>query len=271
VPPTQKHVCQTLKCFQQIAGWVNWSLNVFPLPKPALSNVYEKTSGKDNPHAGIFVNQAIICDLLWFLDHLSCSSGILLIETHVWEPKNANLVAYCNPSLEGLGFHFPALSIGCQSSLLTHGPTGNILYLKALCIYWAIKYAESQGFQGKLLVFTDSNNSYNIFNTLCVKPLYNEIVKATVDILLHTKIQLWVTWIDGKTNVVADALSCWRNEVVFNMCPDLCIDPFPTPNIHFSSPHPSLGCAKKWLPSPPHPSNHIDCHGHLIIWSMIGQ
>jgi hypothetical protein len=36
----------TLREFQQLAGWVNWSFNVFPLLKPALSNVYAKISGK---------------------------------------------------------------------------------------------------------------------------------------------------------------------------------------------------------------------------------
>src|SRR5271168_5413960 len=35
---------RTLREFQQLAGWINWSFNVFPLLKPALSNIYEKMS-----------------------------------------------------------------------------------------------------------------------------------------------------------------------------------------------------------------------------------
>ena len=55
---------RTLREFQQLAGWVNWSFNVFPLLKPALANVYAKMSGKSQPHAKLFVSRAVVLDLL---------------------------------------------------------------------------------------------------------------------------------------------------------------------------------------------------------------
>jgi hypothetical protein len=55
LPPHKKseliqHLCQfsgkkfhwSLREFQQLAGWCEWSFNIFPLLKPGLSAVYEK-------------------------------------------------------------------------------------------------------------------------------------------------------------------------------------------------------------------------------------
>lgn len=36
----------TLKEYQHLAGWINWSLNVYPLLHPGLSALYEKMAGK---------------------------------------------------------------------------------------------------------------------------------------------------------------------------------------------------------------------------------
>ncbi len=33
---------RNVRSWQQLAGWMNWCLNVYPLLRPALSNVYEK-------------------------------------------------------------------------------------------------------------------------------------------------------------------------------------------------------------------------------------
>ena len=56
---------RTLREFQQLAGWINWSFNVYPLLKPALSNVYAKISSKTESHAKIFVSKAVVRDLEW--------------------------------------------------------------------------------------------------------------------------------------------------------------------------------------------------------------
>lgn len=231
MPSKRKPVRRSLKRFQQIAGWINWSLNVFPLLKPALSNIYDKISGKDENHAGIAMNQSVIRDLHWFLDHLVLSSGVNVIDTSLWSSKHADLVIYCDASLAGLGFYYPSSSTGYQAHPPSHTPPRNILYLEALCICWAVHHAENQGFQGKLLVFTDSDNSYHIFNTLRAKPLYNEIVKSTVDILARHTIDLRVEWINGESNVVADALSRWKNDIAIQTCPNLHIDTWPIPTI----------------------------------------
>jgi hypothetical protein len=54
---------RSLQEFQQLAGWINWALNVFPLLKPGLSNVYDKISSKTKSHAMIYVSKAVVDDL----------------------------------------------------------------------------------------------------------------------------------------------------------------------------------------------------------------
>lgn len=60
----------TLCEFQQIAGWINWSFNVFPLLKPVLLNIYAKISGKTDSYAKVYVSKAVIIDLNWFVSHI---------------------------------------------------------------------------------------------------------------------------------------------------------------------------------------------------------
>jgi hypothetical protein len=44
----KKGASWTLRCWQKLAGWMNWSFNVFPMLRPALNNVYPKIAGKDS-------------------------------------------------------------------------------------------------------------------------------------------------------------------------------------------------------------------------------
>ena len=55
-----------LRDFQHLAGWFNWALNVYPLLKPSLSNVYAKMGHlkPDKPLTKHYVNNTIQLDLL---------------------------------------------------------------------------------------------------------------------------------------------------------------------------------------------------------------
>ncbi|KAJ3764957.1 hypothetical protein FB446DRAFT_614080, partial [Lentinula raphanica] len=75
---------RTLHEYQQLAGWINWSLNVFPLLRPAMSNLYDKMKGKSNQSAQIFVNKALRDDLTWFANHVETSSGVYLFASVDW-------------------------------------------------------------------------------------------------------------------------------------------------------------------------------------------
>ena len=60
-----------LKKWQRLAGWLNWSFNVFPLLRPGLFNIYQKLRGKTEPNDLIFVNNAVRDNLSWTVGPLS--------------------------------------------------------------------------------------------------------------------------------------------------------------------------------------------------------
>ncbi|KAJ7930210.1 hypothetical protein B0H13DRAFT_2309913 [Mycena leptocephala] len=225
IPPGGRR--HSLRKFQQLAGWVSWALNVYPLLRPALSHVYEKMKGKTNSDAGIFVNSGVVKDLTWFAHHVRASSGILLLDSFDWEPADADVVAYCDASLAGLGVYFPR---------------------SAFCVSWCLhRIAELVRANGKVIVrkitvWTDNSNTYDIFNSLRTLPLYNEILKSSVDVLLQNNFKLRVLLLPGKRNVVADALSRWENAKAIAVHPDLIINASRSlPNIPFTPPRVTLG------------------------------
>jgi hypothetical protein len=55
----RKGASWTLRCWQRLAGWMNWSFNVFPMICPALNNLYPKIAGKDQPLMKIWVNNEV--------------------------------------------------------------------------------------------------------------------------------------------------------------------------------------------------------------------
>ncbi|KDQ56019.1 hypothetical protein JAAARDRAFT_109352, partial [Jaapia argillacea MUCL 33604] len=77
--------CRHSLCdFQQIIGWVNWSLNVYPLVKPALCHMYEKIRGKVKPLVEIFINKHIHDDLSWLANRLEKANGVYFFEAVDW-------------------------------------------------------------------------------------------------------------------------------------------------------------------------------------------
>ena len=65
--PEKSGVRYSLRDFQHLVGWFNWALNVYPLLKPALSNIYVKMghSKPDKPLTKLYVNNSIRSDLQW--------------------------------------------------------------------------------------------------------------------------------------------------------------------------------------------------------------
>ncbi|KAJ6504436.1 hypothetical protein DFH09DRAFT_1335320 [Mycena vulgaris] len=232
-----------LSKFRQLAGWVNWALNVYPLLKLALSNVYAKMKGKKNSDATIFVNRAVLRDLAWFCEHVRNSTGVHLLESLEWEPEEADIVAYCDASLKGLGIYIPAAGLGYQAKPPVDAPDDVIFYFEAFCVCWCLhQIAHLVNANGNvsvrwITIWTDNSNTYSIFNSLRALPMYNEILKSAVDVLIANKFQLRVLLIPGKKNVVADALSRWHNDTAYEHHPGLLIDTSTAlPNILFFPP-----------------------------------
>lgn len=101
-----------LHYWQRFVGWYNWALNVYPLLRPALNNIYAKMKGKVKADKSVWVNNAIKSDLRWALDKIENSTGIHLLNSLAWKISEATHVVYCDACLTGLGFWFPKLNVG---------------------------------------------------------------------------------------------------------------------------------------------------------------
>ena len=58
-PPKTSSSSLKLKHWEQLAGWFNWALNMFPLLRPALNNFYSKMNGKKNRDQQVYINNTI--------------------------------------------------------------------------------------------------------------------------------------------------------------------------------------------------------------------
>ena len=204
--PEKTGLKYALKDFQRLAGWFNWALNVYPLLKPALSNVYAKMahSKPDKPLTKLYVNNSIQSDLLWAVSHITRLPGTRVLHSLDWDPESADLIAYCDASLEGLGYWYPGLSAGFWSPIPEDPPKDTIFYFEALCVLSAIIHATTFPFPiFKLTIYTDNLNTVQNFNSLSALPVYNDILKTTVDYLLSdidNPIQLRVIHIASQLN-----------------------------------------------------------------------
>ena len=239
--PEGSGVKYTLKDFQRLSGWFNWALNVYPLLKPALANIYAKMghSKPNKPLTQLYVNNNIRMDLTWAIKHLQSLPGTQVLHSRDWDPDTADLTAYCDVSLEGLGFWFPGLNAGFWSPIPGEPPKDTIFYFEALTVLSAILHSTTFGFPvSRLVVYTDNLNTVHMFNSLSALPAYNDILKSAVDHLLsdyHSPMQLRVLHIPGDLNGVADSLSRGKLHTVVDDVPNISIDLFSPPRIRRES------------------------------------
>ncbi|THU77396.1 hypothetical protein K435DRAFT_558026, partial [Dendrothele bispora CBS 962.96] len=133
-----------------------------------------------------------------------------------------------------LGIWIPERKLGLSFPLPVSASKFPIFYWEALCVYSALKLAvdHAQLLSSKLrrmVIFTDSKNTVDIFDSLRAAPSYNNILKWSVDILLDSKVELRVVHIPGEQNVIADALSRRNFQQTHALVPSVTIVPFIPP------------------------------------------
>ena len=84
----QQGVRKKVKEWQQIAGWVNWALNIYLLLRPALNNIYTKIKGREQ-ETRIWANIAIREDFSWAKDKVASSDSVRLLKSLVWDINSA--------------------------------------------------------------------------------------------------------------------------------------------------------------------------------------
>ena len=222
----------SLKEWQRLAGWINWSLNVFPLLRPALNNFYAKISGKSAPDRYVRINNAVRADLAWAISHLEHDTGIRLIHQLRWDASSADFTVYCDACLEGMGFWLPDKCVGFYSPVPEELDEEQIFYFEALCVLSALYHivdTEQPQRSSRILIYTDNDNTVAIFNTLRCLPRYNGILITAADALIKGDLHLQVLHIAGELNYVADAISRRNFDLAQRYVPGITISPFLPP------------------------------------------
>ncbi|THH06050.1 hypothetical protein EW146_g9736 [Bondarzewia mesenterica] len=213
-----------LREFRRLAGWISWALNVFPLLRPGLCLLYRKISNKVHPHQLVEVSVALANELEWLASHIERSDGVYLFASVAWNAKDADVVIYGDASLEGLGFWAPRFSSGFQSPLprVVEELRKKIFFFEALTVVCALHWASTLlPCPSRVLIFSDNSNTVDFFDTLRAKPLFNAMLRFTVDILVRAHIDLRVLHISGEHNSVADALSRNDSERALRLVPTI--------------------------------------------------
>lgn len=235
-PPMSSSGSFKLKHWERLAGWFNWALNVYPLLRPALNNIYAKMGGKRIREQRIYINNAVRDDLTWALTHLEKSDGVHLFKSLSWDPSSADVVIYCDACPEGMGFWYPAFHEGYYAPTPVNVPTDVIFYFESLCVLSALHHVQSKVPRGsKILIYTDNSNTVDIFRTLRCLPPYNHLLKSAVDVLIANDFSLRVLHVPGEQNVIADALSRVQFSVILGRQPNIKLFTFNPPGLVGSS------------------------------------
>lgn len=149
-----------------------------------------------------------------------------------WRVEHADLVAYSDACLSGLGFFLERARKGFQCVVPHDAPRDTIFYFEILAVVSVVEEATHLSpVPARLLIFTDNTNTVDIFHSLHCLPPYNDLLKFTVSLLLKFNISLRVVHVPGVDNVVVDALSKFQNDKAVTACPGLSISNFQPPRI----------------------------------------
>jgi hypothetical protein len=225
--PGKRH---SLKDFQSLAGYINWSFAVFPLLKPSLSAIYTKIAGKTQVSRPVRVNNSISKELQWFIKHASKASGIFLLKSVAWDPAmdvaNAT-VCYADACMGGIAFWYPELRLGYQCRVPTH-TSAPIFYWEAVAVCCAMVSPHTPN-SSRLVVYTDNQNTVDIWHTLKATAPYNTTLMLAVDWLILHEIDARVLHVPGLDNTVADALSRFNNALALRLVPGIKVGLFQPP------------------------------------------
>lgn len=133
----------------------------------------------------------------------------------MWEVQDADIIIFCDMSLSSMGFWYPNLNSGFFLAalldwLLSGTPrTEWIPLFEFICVVSALQHASYHATpDSKITIFTDSQNTVNIFGSLCATLCYNILLQHAVDIMIDRNLHVRVLHVASEHNIVANHLSC---------------------------------------------------------------
>jgi hypothetical protein len=224
----------TLKEFQRIIGHINWALNGFPLLKPGLSAIYAKTAGNERDLATIRVNAAVVFELDWVARRVEFSTGVHFLKSVEWDPRHANsgtISIFTDVSDLGMAFYIPSLKLAFQCPLPLTTVSEYIFFFEVLAVCSVFHHVANSCNAPPhcLVIYSDSSNTVDIFNTLHAIAPYNRLIISAMNVVLDHHIDYRVLHMQGVDNPIADAVSCYKNDLAASLCPRLVIHTFEPP------------------------------------------
>jgi len=163
-----------------------------------LQSAYAEISRKQISHTQLHLNRSVICDFHY--------QGFHILNAIEWDSSDADLIIYSD-MFNGLGFAYLIDSWVFVHPTPNDCPCPMIFYFEALMITSAIIWASGLSPIHCLLVYSDSLNCIEMFNTFSTQDGYNELQDFIVHILMSSNISLHVFHIPSTDNITADALS----------------------------------------------------------------
>jgi hypothetical protein len=107
-----------------------------------------------------------------------------------WDLEDADTVVFCNASLQGLAFWYPGCSTGFYTPVPNDTAHEIIFYFEALAITSACNdLCKTMDDCSKVIIYTDSMNTVNIFNSLHCQPEFNPLLHHCIDIMFTKDFQ----------------------------------------------------------------------------------
>ena len=172
--------------------------------------------GRQSPGEIIPINARILRELRWLKAHIQSNNGGEIVELlKDWGGMN-DVVSYVNASSSGVGIWIPSLrqefrtKIGRQE--VHKIGRGDRMDLESFAIVAALEYAARCFRPTYLAIFSDSQSSVHMFDSLNTKDEHrNNLVTAFINITEEFGIWCQVFHISRQDNEISDALSQYEN------------------------------------------------------------
>lgn len=208
----------TVKDIRQIAGKVNWTIEVNPLLRPGVDCLYRLVTGRMDPKETCTIDEETQQNLIWLAKHLRKPNGISFMYSIAWSRDEATQIIYATTLKGGMSFYIP------RNQLLKYVPfppqltTDRELSLYGLAnVACAIEWA-SRGLgtvRKRVLIYVEDDILDELFKTLRAPAGTSAVLRFALDLLIASEMDLHVEkGFNEKAKKITEALADGRRDTV---------------------------------------------------------